>query len=101
MVGFLLRGVHPDVGELKELDFNVIVPGHGPLVRDRSKIDFAQEYLRKYWEQVKKLHGQELSVEDAIDRVDLAEYGEYTLSRRPKVRALEIRRMYHLLDSGE
>ena len=87
--------------KLKELDFDVIIPGHGPLVRDRSKIDFAQEYLRKYWDQVKKLHGQGRSEEDAIAAVDLAEYGEYTLFRRPEVRALEVRRMYHLLDGGE
>ncbi len=87
--------------KLKELDFDLIVPGHGPLVRDRTKIDFAQEYLRNYWGQVKKLHGQALSVEDAIARVDLTAYGEYTLFRRPEVRALEVRRMYHLLDGGE
>ncbi len=87
--------------KLKELDFGVIVPGHGPLVRDRSKIDFAQEYLRQYWDQVKRLHGQGLPVEEALERVDLAEYDEYTLFRRSEVRALEVRRMYHLLNGGE
>ncbi len=86
--------------KLKELNFNLIVPGHGPLVRDRSIISFTQEYLRKYWDQVKKSHDQGLSVEDAISRLDLEEYGEYAL-RRSKVRELEVRRMYYLLDKGK
>ncbi len=73
-----MRGSFPEefiqtLEKLKELDFDVIVPGLGPLVRDRSRIDFTQESLRKYWEQVQKVHGQELSVEDAIGRVDLVE----------------------------
>ena len=89
--------------KLKQLDFDVAVPGHGPLVRDRSKIDFNQVYLRTYWGQIKKFHGQDLSVEEAIEKVDLSGYEQFAASRfgRPEVLELEVRRMYQLLDGGQ
>ena len=89
--------------KLKQLDFEVAVPGHGPLVRDRAQIDFNQEYLRKYWSQVKASHDQGLSLEEAIAKLDMSDYDEFAAfqSGRPEVRELEVRRMYHLLEGGE
>ena len=89
--------------KLKELDFDLILPGHGPIVRDRSKINFTQEYLRKYWDQVKRFHEKGLSVKEALARLDLAEYDQYAAFQfgRPEVRELEVRGMYQLLIDGE
>jgi glyoxylase-like metal-dependent hydrolase (beta-lactamase superfamily II) len=85
---------------LKGLDFEVIVPGHGSLVRDRPLIDFAQEYLRTYWGQVSRLHAQGLSVEEAVAKLDLSEYEDWATFQlsRPEVLGLEVRRMYRLLE---
>ena len=94
----------PDTLEkLKQLDFEVAVPGHGPLIRDRSRIDYNQEHLRKYWSQVKASHDQGLSLEEAIAKLDMSGYEEFAAFQfgRPEVRELEVRRMYHLLDGGE
>ena len=79
------------------------MPGHGPLVRDRSKIDFNQRYLRTYWGQVKKSHEQGLSVEQASGKLDLSGYEQFAAFQfgRPEVRELEVRRMYQLLDGGQ
>ncbi len=87
---------------LKELDFDVAVPGHGPLVRDRSKIDRNQEYLRSYWRQVSQAHAEGLTAEQAADRLDLTGYEQFAafqLGRR-EVLMLEVNRMYHLLSGG-
>ena len=89
--------------KLKDLDFDLILPGHGPLVRDRSEIDFTQAYLRKYWGQVKRFYEEGLSVEEALAELDLAEYDQYAAfqSGRPEVRELEVRGMYDRLSEGQ
>ncbi len=88
---------------LKQLEFDIVVPGHGPLIRDRSRIDYTQEYLRRYWAQVKASHDQGLSVNEALAELDLAGYEDFAAFQfgRPAVLELEVRRMYHLLDGGE
>ena len=87
---------------LEALPFDLVVPGHGPLIRDRSKIDFAQEYLGKYWEQVKALHASGRSAEQAALELDMPGYEEYAAFQftRPEVRLLEVKRMYHFLEGG-
>ena len=89
--------------KLKGLDFETILPGHGPVIRDRGHVDFTQEYLRKYWETVKAAHAKGLSIDEAVETVDLAGYEEYAPFQisRPEVRKLEVSRMYHLLEGGE
>ncbi len=89
--------------KLKQLDFDIAVPGHGPLIRDRSRIDYNQEYLRTYWSQVKASHDQGLSLEEALGKLDLTGYEQFAAFQfgRPEVRELEVRRMYHLLEGGE
>ena len=89
--------------KLKSLEFDTILPGHGPVVRDRAHIDFTQEYLRKYWGSVKAAHAKGLSIDEAVELVDLAGYEDYAPFQisRPEVRKLEISRMYHLLAGGE
>ena len=91
----------PDTLErLKTLEPKVIVPGHGPLVRDVAQIDFAQDYLRKYWAQVKAAHEQGLSVDEAQASVDMSTYTEYAAFQvtRPEVMKLEVARMYEILN---
>ena len=88
---------------LKGLDFETILPGHGPVVRDRAHIDFAQEYVPKYWGSVKAAHAKGLSIDEAAAQLDMAGYEDYAAFQfsRLEVRKLEVSRMYHLLEGGE
>ena len=85
------------LGRLKELDFDVIVPGHGEPFRERGQIDLYQRYLRDLWAQVADLRAEGLSAEDAAGRVDMsafeAEYGSRVRNVDPRA----VVRIYELL----
>lgn len=86
---------------LQELEVDIFVPGHGPLVTDKAQIDFNQEYLRQYWSQVSASHAAGRSVEQAIAELDLSGYEQFAAFQvaLPAVLELEVRRMYELLSS--
>jgi glyoxylase-like metal-dependent hydrolase (beta-lactamase superfamily II) len=93
----------PDTLErLAGIDWEVVVPGHGPLVRERSKIEFAQQYLRTYWDQVEAFHSQGLTPDQAMAQLDMTGYEAYSAFQQgmPAVRLLEIARMYAIMDAG-
>jgi glyoxylase-like metal-dependent hydrolase (beta-lactamase superfamily II) len=56
---------------LKALDFDAILPGHGDVIPGKAKIDHFQAYLTDFWTQVRTLHDQGLSAEEAARRIDL------------------------------
>ena len=56
---------------LRALDFDTVLPGHGEAFEGKAKIDHFQAYLRDFWRQVRALHDQGLSAEEAARRVDL------------------------------
>lgn len=85
--------------KLKGIDAEIILGGHGNAVRDKSRIDARQEYLRDYWAQAKASHDAGLSPADAFAKLDLLKHGFG--AGRPAIRQLEIARMYHLMDGGE
>ena len=92
----------PDtLDRLAALDFERIVPGHGPLVRDKAEIEVTQTYLRRYWEQVEASHSRGLTVEQAVEALDLSGYEQYAAFNinTPGVLALEVGRIYQLLDA--
>ncbi|MBG99995.1 MAG: hypothetical protein CMN58_06590 [Solibacterales bacterium] len=85
---------------LKNLDFELILPGHGSVIRDRGHIDYTQDYLRKYWKAVRTAHSKGWSIDKTVKFVDLTGYENYAVlqTSRPEVRRLEIKRMYEILD---
>jgi cyclase len=87
---------------LKALDVDVLVGGHGPPVRDRAVLDQAQQYIRTYWDQVTGFHARGLSLDEALQQLDLSGYERWALFQlaNPEVLRLEVSRMYHLLDGG-
>ena len=85
------------LGRLKELDFDVIVPGHGEPFREREQIDLYQQYLRELWAQVADLRAQGLSAEDATGRVDMSRYEDNYGSRVRNVDPRAVNRIYELL----
>jgi glyoxylase-like metal-dependent hydrolase (beta-lactamase superfamily II) len=59
---------------VKELDFDVIVPGHGEPFRDRAQIDAVQAYMRDTWKQAAALHDQGVPALEAALRIDLTNH---------------------------
>lgn len=59
---------------VKELDFDIVLPGHGQPFKDRARIDNIQAYLRDLWKAVSDLRGKGLSAADAAERVDLTKF---------------------------
>ena len=82
--------------ELKKLDFDTVLPGHGEAFTDRAKIDDFQAYLRDVWTAVSALKKQGMSAEDAARRADLSKHRE----RFPGagVPLLGVQRIYALID---
>ena len=95
---------------LKELDFELILPGHGPPFRDREVIDRFQRVLRAVSEHGRKTREAGLSPEQAADALDsasiYAEYEEDPLSDMPPdlvrfVTVEPLRRIYEELKAAE
>lgn len=88
---------------LKALDVEIYVPGHGPLVKDKAQITYNQEYLRKYWSQVKASHDRGRSVAEAVAALDTSGYEQFAAFQLsiPAVQELEVRRMYELLEGAD
>ena len=85
------------LGRLKELDFDIIVPGHGAPFRERAYIDLYQRYLRDLWAQVADLRAQGVSAEDAAGRVDMSAYESEYGSGVRNVDPRAVVRIYELL----
>ena len=59
---------------LKQLDFDVIVPGHGDAFTDRNRIDLVQGFYRDLWSKVEKLYAAGVSAESAAKTLDMTDY---------------------------
>lgn len=84
--------------ELKGLDFDVIVPGHGPPFRDRAKIDHLQAYLRDLWDRAAAARASGLTAEEAAARLDMTDHAEhYPSIEGPGAPLTAVERIYELL----
>lgn len=83
---------------LKQLDFDLILPGHGPYFRDRELIDHVQAFHRELWEVVSALHAEDVSAEDAVERIDLSHHAKNLPPARVRVDLRGVQRMYMVLD---
>jgi glyoxylase-like metal-dependent hydrolase (beta-lactamase superfamily II) len=86
---------------LKALDFETIVPGHGPAFQDRDRVDQLSAYLGDLWRQVEALHGLGVSMEEAVSRVDMSAHAEAYPDPQAGVSAVAVRRIYELLNGTE
>jgi glyoxylase-like metal-dependent hydrolase (beta-lactamase superfamily II) len=82
--------------ELKKLDFDTIIPGHGEAYTDRAKIDYFQTYLRDVWSTVGALKKQGVSAEEAAKRADLSKHKQRFPN--PAVPLIAVQRIYALID---
>lgn len=83
---------------LKQLDFDLILPGHGPYFRDRELIDHVQAFHRELWEVVSALHAEGVSAEDAVERIDLSHHAANLPPARVRVDLRGVQRMYMVLE---
>lgn len=87
--------------ELKKLDFDTVLPGHGEAFTDKAKIDYFQAYLRDVWSEVGKLKQQGVSAEDAARRADLTKHRDhFPAIQAPGVPLIGVTRIYQLLDAA-
>jgi glyoxylase-like metal-dependent hydrolase (beta-lactamase superfamily II) len=84
--------------QLKALDFDTLLPGHGPIVQGKERINFLQAYLRDLWTNTDALRRQGLTAEQAAQQIDMtAHSGNYPQISGPGVDVRAIRRIYELL----
>jgi cyclase len=90
----------PDALErLKLLDFDTLLPGHGPIVQGKERIDHLQAYLRDLWRNTAALKSQGLSAELTAERIDMtAHSNNYPQIRGPGADVRAIRRIYELMN---
>lgn len=86
---------------LKALDFETIVPGHGPAFQDRDRVDQLSAYLGDLWRQVETLHGLGVPMEEAVGRVDMSAHADAYPDPQAGVSDVAVRRIYELLDGTE
>ena len=85
---------------LKALDFDVMLPGHGPPVRSKDVITHFQAYLTDLWQKATEMHRRGVSAEQAAEQIDMTNHSaNYRQIRAPGVDPRAIRRIYELLDN--
>ena len=82
---------------LRALDFDVFVPGHGRPVTDLSSLEKAQEYYRVLWERTAEMHAAGVPAAEVGATIDLA--GTPFPERRPSL--VEVERMYQRMDNPD
>ena len=88
--------------ELKALDFDIVVPGHGAPFSDLAKIDHLQAYLTDLWNRTKDAYSQGLTAEQAAERIDLTDHSsDYPTLSTPGAPLPAVQRIYELLTNQE
>src|SRR5688572_4921267 len=82
--------------ELKKLDFDTVIPGHGEAFTDKAKVDYFAAYLRDVWTAVSELKKQGVPAEEAAKRADLSKHKPRFPN--PAVPLIGVQRIYSLID---
>jgi glyoxylase-like metal-dependent hydrolase (beta-lactamase superfamily II) len=86
---------------LGELDFDRVLPGHGPPFEGKAKISHLKSYFTDLWNQTSRLYAAGVTWEQAAEQVDMSAHSEfYPQIQGPGVAPRAVRRIYELL-SGE
>ncbi len=88
--------------ELKKLDFQLVLPGHGVPFRDKTVITAFQSYLSDITSQAAALRKQGVSAEDAAKRVDLTSHKkDFPDIQGPGAEPRGVRRIYQWMDERD
>ena len=86
--------------QLKTLEFDIWLPGHGPVMRSRETIDNFQAYLRDLWPATIEMYENDIPADEAAAQIDMtAHAGNFPQIRGPGVDPRAINRIYQLLES--
>jgi glyoxylase-like metal-dependent hydrolase (beta-lactamase superfamily II) len=85
---------------LKALDFDILVPGHGNAVTDLNRIDLVQAYYRDLWQKTAAKHRDGVTVTEASRTIDLTGHTEIPI-RQVGVAPLTVQRIYDRLDNPD
>jgi len=85
------------LAQLKTLDFDLILPGHGPPFRNRDLIDHVAAYYRDLWRDVVAARAAGKSIGQAAGSVDLTSHRETLGIQRVGVDPQAVGRIYELL----
>ena len=85
---------------LKQLDFDLVLPGHGPAFSDFERIDYVQAYYRDLYAEIVRLRNSGLSAEEAAVRADLRQHADTLGVRDLGANAQAVQRIYALLDGS-
>ena len=85
------------LGNLAMLDFDLVVPGHGPPLSDLTSIEKSQEYYRVLWEKTAEKHAAGVPAEEVPGTLDLSDtpFPEWQPSEP------EVQRMYHRMENPD
>jgi cyclase len=87
------------LGELKNLDFALVLPGHGAPFGDKGLITAFQSYLTDTTKKVADLRAQGVTAEEAARRVDLTSHQkEFPQIAGPGADLRGVRRIYAWMD---
>lgn len=87
--------------KVKQLDFNLVLPGHGVAFRDKSIITTFQSYLKDLIAKGTALKKQGVTADDAARRIDMTSHAkDFTQITGPGAEARGIRRLYAWLDES-
>lgn len=85
--------------QLKSLDFDIILPGHGAPLQGKEKIDHFQAYLGDLWQKTEAMKARGLTAEETAAQIDMTNHADnYAQIRGPGADVRAIRRIYTLLD---
>ena len=82
---------------LKALDIELILPGHGPGITDLALIDQVQAFYRDLWDQTVALRAEGKSIGETVAAMDLSRHAEH-FGPRASTDAQAVGRMFQLLD---
>ena len=86
--------------QLKTLEFDIWLPGHGPVMRSREIIDNFQAYLRDLWPATIEMYENDIPADEAAAQIDMTGHaGNFPQIRGPGVDPRAINRIYQLLES--
>ena len=85
---------------LKQLDFEVIVPGHGNAFRDRNRIDLVQAFYRDLWQKTAVEFNKGTSAEDAAKVIDMTNHKALGI-KKPGFDPLAVARMYERMQGED
>ena len=85
---------------MKKLDFDIFVPGHGPPVSDLSRIDLVADFYRDLWEKTAEMHAAGVSAQEASKTLDLTNHTKIPISEVGHS-LISVERMYYRLSNPD